>query len=728
VKKILGILVGAIAAVAIVAFVAICFGVGDENALFGSYDVREVFAYQKVFFSETLLDGHLPLWNPHTFGGWPFLANPQAQVFYPTALLYLWVPLPQALIAELILHLLLAGFGTYALARNAYGISRGSSVFAALTFCLSGTVFGHVFRGHPHIIMAMAYIPLLSLAIDRGAAHLTITSRRDRRPEQSDSGAKNVSGWWRNAAARVGPWPWIASLLLALQLLTGGLQIVWLGMLFIGLSRLTHLLFRDTLNWRGWLRESVLLLGISLAGLCLAAVQLAPSLELADLSSRPAHDYEYASTASFEPRLLPTMFDPRAAPDGQLAPGGNYGYAGLLASLLAMFGFIVALRDRRFIILLPVGAFFFLFMLGRDAFLFPLLFKYLPTVDLFRAPARALTIVHLVIALLAAKGLDTIIGRLFGQSRYPVWPVPLLVSCVCLLTWLDLVGAALRKKDVLVIPEQQSLAAPEQIRHAGILQRDRSWHRYWFYPGTLRDNHAYAIDARSIGGYDVMIPARFERFVRFMTDSEHELRGLTRLNPKSFANTPAPFPFKILGVKYADYQGRIVARHDPGEQQALARGWFVAAVKPVADELGALRYMRSGEFQPFREAVFETAEIERLGITVPGGSANIETVRVTVAETHPEKLSVQVAPHPPGYLILAETFYPGWRAAIDGAKTPVLRCDSILRCLQLEGSKVPVWITMEFRPASLHWGIAVSLASLVVVILGLIYARRSLQR
>jgi len=114
--------------IAVVAFVAFVFGVADDNEFFRSYDVREVFAYQKDFYRDALLGGRLPLWNPHVFSGWPFLANPQAQVFYPTSLLFLWLPQPQALILELLFHLFLVLAGTYGLARVSYRLSVGPSI------------------------------------------------------------------------------------------------------------------------------------------------------------------------------------------------------------------------------------------------------------------------------------------------------------------------------------------------------------------------------------------------------------------------------------------------------------------------------------------------------------------------------------------------------------------------------------------------------------------------
>ena len=35
---------------------------------------------------ERILAGHLPLWNPHVFGGMPYHTNPEAMLFYPLKL------------------------------------------------------------------------------------------------------------------------------------------------------------------------------------------------------------------------------------------------------------------------------------------------------------------------------------------------------------------------------------------------------------------------------------------------------------------------------------------------------------------------------------------------------------------------------------------------------------------------------------------------------------------
>jgi hypothetical protein len=706
-------------ALAIIAFVLAVFGGDADNAVIQAYDVREDFIYKREYLRTALQDGRLPLWNPHTFGGAPFLANPQAQVFYPGSLLFLW--LPRAPIIELVFHLLLAGTGIYALARISYGISRGSAVLAALTFCMTGTIFGHVFRGHPHIINAIAYIPLLALAVERAATSLAV-ARQDQ-PGRSRPRFGTIATALRRTLTCVGAWPWLAGLLLALQLLTGSLQIVWLGMLFIGLSRLLHLLLDARANLRAWLHEGLLLLAVSLIGVGLAAVQLLPTWELSQLSTRAAQDYAYSSTASFSPDLTLTMFHPRAAPGGEIAPGGNFGYAGLLTALLALLSLFCTLRDRRVAILWISAGFFFLLMFGRHSSLFPLLYKFVPSFDFFRAPARAITIVHLAMSLLAAAGLDVIIRQLPSIKGQLRWLAPTLVAVICAITWIDLVSAARWQKQAIVFPELQRLDDPAQLTHAGILEKDQAWYRYWFYPNALRDNHAFAMKARSIGGYDVMILARYERFIRTMTDSANAPSGLTRLSAASYLNSPSPFPFKVLGTKYADYGGRLVRNVDP---RAVTRAWFVTRSQTVSNEEAALSYMRSDDFERYREVVFEADESRWLGdfSDETGAETSPPDKIAAVIEVLPEKLIIRVDPHPPGYLVLSEIYYPGWRASIGDAEIPIYRCNSILRCLKLDTNVEPKEISMEFNPPILRWGAMISGLSLIVVAAGLWFGRR----
>ena len=221
-----------------------------------------------------------------------------------------------------------------------------------------------------------------------------------------------------------------------------------------------------------------------------------------------------------------------------------------------------------------------------------------------------------------------------------------------------------------------------------------------------------------------MMLNRYERFIHFMTDTPADKRQLTHITPMIFATTPSPFPFKILGVKYADEPGRILTRTD---KKTFPRAWVASTVKRVDDESAALRYMRSDAYQPHSEVIFEDSDARKFGIstTESGDIVNSSVTRVNVTEQRPEKLEIEIGPHPPGYLVLSEIYYPGWRAGIDKLETPIIRCNSILRCVRLAGSDKTVRITVDFRPASLRWGAIITGLTLLFVLSALWFNRRT---
>ncbi|MEW5987185.1 MAG: hypothetical protein AB1791_11165, partial [Chloroflexota bacterium] len=70
--------------------------------------------------AEALRAGRVPLWNPDLFMGAPFLANSQVGFFYPLNWpLWLLLPTPYAVSASILLHLFIAGWGTYLAGRRA---------------------------------------------------------------------------------------------------------------------------------------------------------------------------------------------------------------------------------------------------------------------------------------------------------------------------------------------------------------------------------------------------------------------------------------------------------------------------------------------------------------------------------------------------------------------------------------------------------------------------------
>lgn len=596
---------GASLVIAIVAFVAIVFGIGDHNRLIQAHDARMVLPDRMGFFKDALFAGRLPLWNSHTLSGSPFLANPATAIFYPTSLLFLGLSPSSAIVIQLIAHLLLGAFGMYLLAHRTYGLSVGAALFAGMLYALSGRVVGHGFAGHSNLLIALAYIPMLAYLTDRAVA----------------SFADNPRGG--PMLARFGPWPWIAGLLLGLQIFSGGLPMVWLGMIFVGLLRVGHVLTHSPVNWRSWSREAVVLALITGLGLMLAAIQLLPSYEFALASNRP-RSWQYASSSSFNPTMFTMMFNPRATLSGNTFFWEFYGYLGLLPLALGLTSLSRLGRDRRILILACIGLLMVMFMLGKYFVLFPLLWKYVPTFDIFRVPARALVIVHLIMALLAAFGIETVMGWLRDKKGLAARSIMPLVVAIFLITWLDIVGAARWYERWLFKPVNADLILnfdtnrPEIInsraRHARVLSEDSGWYRFWFDAVNLRRNYAFENGGHSIGGYDLMMLNRYSRFMHFMTFNDID-GGITFPEPLLF-KSPVPFPLKILGLKYMNHEDRLVEQVD----FPIRRAWFAGHEIYVGDEVAALEYIRSDRFRRFDEVVIEddaNLQAERSGSFLP---------------------------------------------------------------------------------------------------------------
>ena len=65
-----------------------------------------------------------------------------------------------------------------------------------------------------------------------------------------------------------------------------------------------------------------------------------------------------------------------------------------------------------------------------------------------------------------------------------------------------------------------------------------------------------------------------------------------------------------------------------------------------------------------------------------------------------------------GFLVLSETYYPGWRARVDGEVTAILRTD-----VSLQGVMVPPGthtVLFEFAPPTLRLGQTLSLTGLMI--------------
>ena len=134
---------------------------GDDQVIAG-YGFRE---FGAAYFREY---GKIPQWNPYLFGGLPFFGViGHGDIFYPTAWLRWIVPTGMGMTLGFFLHVVLAGGTMYALLRG-LRLSWTSAVVGGVAYQLSGIVLSQISPGHDGKLFVSALAPLAFFALLRG--------------------------------------------------------------------------------------------------------------------------------------------------------------------------------------------------------------------------------------------------------------------------------------------------------------------------------------------------------------------------------------------------------------------------------------------------------------------------------------------------------------------------------------------------------------------------------
>ncbi|HXG46201.1 MAG TPA: hypothetical protein VNO52_01135, partial [Methylomirabilota bacterium] len=123
-----------------------------------------VLGYPFVFYHrEAFWRGEVPLWNPLSNCGAPFLAQWGTMTLYPFSLIYLLLPLPASLTWFCFGHLALGGMGMYCLARRWLGDGFAASV-AGTAYVFSGVAFSSLIW--PNYQVALGWMPWVVLTVE----------------------------------------------------------------------------------------------------------------------------------------------------------------------------------------------------------------------------------------------------------------------------------------------------------------------------------------------------------------------------------------------------------------------------------------------------------------------------------------------------------------------------------------------------------------------------------
>jgi len=133
-----------------------------------------------------------------------------------------------------------------------------------------------------------------------------------------------------------------------------------------------------------------------------------------------------------------------------------------------------------------------------------------------------------------------------------------------------------------------------------------------------------------------------------------------------------------------------------------------------------VKTIQSETFNPKEEVIIEKE------INLPKGE--IEGSSVKVLEYKNRKIKLEAFMTGDGFLVLSDTFYPGWVAYVDGKETEILAANLNQRAIVLPQGLHS--IVFSYQPKSVKIGGVISLIShfiLLIAILGLMLKRPHLK-
>ena len=644
-------------------------------------------------FFGALRDGAPILWNPYQFCGMPWLGTLQAGFFYPPHLLYALLPTTSALAASTMLHVALAGGSTAAFARRA-GLSSAGAVLAGTVFAFGGTLRGQ--QLHPYLLEASAWLPVGALAV------LALT---DGRPRRGAIGLAVASGM-----------SWLAG---SPQSTTFAAY-VWAALFVVRLVAVRPGV-RD-------LSRAVAGLGVGLAaGVLVAAVALLPAAEVARAGMRPASTLSVSDMYPFgapPPAHLWTFW---------LTPASSVlSLTALALAALAPFAGSPALL----VWALVLGGLALGFSAGPDGPLFGL-YLALPLLSWFRVPHRVLIVADFALAIAAGLGVDA--GARLVRRRVPA--VVLVLALVAVAARVEMRRPTgwpplpYGRDAVVYSPVQRDAAA----RLAAIAGAERVWpfsHGLLHY--TLPPKLPTVTHLRSTFDYEPLALRRqYEYFVFFGEGGLRDPRGsetnlVTWLAPPPGGTPPsarrrlldlAAVRWIVLPTRITGRPGVIAFVRDAGLEarpplaeglelyenpHVLPRAFVTYRASPAPPAAELLPILARHGFDPLAGSFVEGDARLPTGADAPARGASARILR-----DDPQAVEVEATLAAPGLVVLADTFFSGWTATVDGAPAPILATNHLFR-----GVPAPAGthrVRFAYQPRSLVVGAALSVVTLVAL-------------
>lgn len=133
----------------------------------------------------------------------------------------------------------------------------------------------------------------------------------------------------------------------------------------------------------------------------------------------------------------------------------------------------------------------------------------------------------------------------------------------------------------------------------------------------------------------------------------------------------------------------------------LPRAYCVGRVRQAAGP-GALEALGDPGFDPDREVILPQGRTQHPAATFSGA--------VDIVDFRADRVRLDATLEGDGYVVLVDTYDPGWRASVDGSEAPVLRANLAFRAVPVPSGRHVV--ELVYRPLSVTAGLLLSVATL----------------
>ncbi|MCX6646957.1 MAG: YfhO family protein [bacterium] len=648
----------------------------------------------RFFDREAFLAGHLPLWNPYYFAGFPHLAESESGLFYPGNI---FIHMPGDFFhwysVEVVAHFMIAGAGFYLWMRMR-GHEKLTSAFLAATYETTPFLIFHMTT--LGLFTSIVWLPWYFLIFDSG-----ITGKHPVR-----------SGLWM-------------ALLLGFMLMSGSVQAAFLGCFGLFIYAICVILVQPDRKSRvnTTLRVLAVLVPTVIAPL-IAAIQVLPTMELTRFSERAATDMiEFYNMGTWlnVPRLISLVVFPALDNPADIQSyGSSLCFLGVIPFLFAISSLAFWKTKKQVLVpLIVTGVITLLLAFGRNLPGYDTLVEF-PPFSMFRS---TLTVYSFLVFTLIAQVFSTYpFSRLLVQKR---------ANFDQSLQFFDDVKAEFPNSDEIprvLLPGSQFLMDPNAMDHLGFTAPEKVW-------DNMTGNASGLRNVTSLNGLTPLNQNDWKLVLRD-TLQQHIDNIAAQATASGEPKTPDAMSLKIIymlgtdvlllegndwdvpgfelwreDIAFPFHEGLCAYRFKGGN---LPDAYFSSIIfyDFYSDYGGYYRWL-SDEYMVIRENVGVEKDGAEGTEMVAYGDANAQ---ITDRDRGYNWMTFDVSVgEGGGFLVTGENYYPGWKALIDGEETEIYKCDYLLM-----GINVPPGdheIEFRYQPQSVLVGMIGSISGFVIWII-----------